>query len=204
MGTPTLGHRCHPRPPFGGPDVKQPTCNDNFSFLIQFEQVWLSLDKFHPIWTSSILLIRSVSRLFEQLQSSIFELTTMFLVLYLWRNKKKTYLFNLKEDVYEQLYVYSYCLFVFKPVFCCFFFFFTLPDLLLHHTNNPLNTIKLMKNNLAGQKIRQLNFDLSKLSSNDYWIFGHWIDWLKKMHMSSFKKLDFSHNFRLFWLCQGW
>jgi len=127
MGTSTLGRRCHPRHPFGDPDVKQPTCNDNFSFLIQFEQVWLSLDKFHPIWTSSILIIRSVSCLFEQLQSSIFELTTTFLVLYLWRNKKKTYLFNLKEDVYEQLYVYSYCLFVFKPVFCCFFFFLPYP-----------------------------------------------------------------------------
>jgi hypothetical protein len=59
------------------------------------------------------------------------------------------------------------CLFL-NLFFVVFSFFFTLPDLLLHHTNNPPNTIKLMKNNLAGQKIRQLNFDLSKLSSNDY------------------------------------
>jgi hypothetical protein len=132
-----------------------------------------------------------------RLQSSKFELTAIvFLILYLWRKKN---LLIKEKDVYEQLYVYSYCLFVFKPVFC----FIPYPIYCCIIQTTPLYTINWWKKiNLAGQKIRQLNFDLSKLSSNDYWIFGHWIDWLKKMRKSSFKKLNFYPNFRLF--CQGW
>ena len=112
-----------------------------------------------------------------KLQSSIFELTSTFLVLLYQSFWKNLSFAHREKDVNEQLYVYSYCLFVFKPVLSCFLFFY-LTQFIVASYKQPLHTNwwNEKNNNLAGQKIRQLNFDLSKLSSNDYWIFGHWTD----------------------------
>ena len=82
-------------------------------------------------------------------------------------------------------------LFLCTAIVCLFlnlivFLFYITQFIVASYKQPPFWTIKWNKNNLAGQKIRQLNFDLSKLSSDEHWIFGHWIDWLTQMQMSSF------------------
>ena len=93
------------------------------------------------------------------------------------REKKGNY-------VNEQLFLCTaiVCLFLNLIVFL----FYITQFIVASYKHPPSEQLNEKKNNLAGQKIRQLNFDLSKLSSDEHWIFGHWIDWLTQMQMSSF------------------